>query len=609
MSAVLPVAERLPARHDFRRVVLAASAIATLAAMAVPVAVTLSGPADQPASVAIARALMVGVPIGVGLYAWHRDSDRRLGLLLVLVGGVWCLTTLAESGDELVYTLGRIAGWLIEVLLVYLVLAFPDGRLPARVDRRLVGAMGLVVLVLFVPRLALAEDFTVPSPVTSCVDHCPGNAFLLVDSEPAFVEGIMRPLGAILVFAVMIAVVARMFGRTRAATPVTRRMYGPVVAIATARAGLLGVAIIVRDLDTMWPLQAVAWLLALAVPAIALAFLVGLMRWRLFAENVLQRLAMSVGTLPDAVTLRRAFADAFSDPTIEILFPAKAPHDGWMDARGRPVSLPEPDSGHSVIEMRQDGAVVAVVVHDAGLDARPELLEAGVSMARVVLDNQRLTAEAQASMRELRGSRARLAAGAERERRRIERDLHDGAQQRLVALRIELELAEELVREDPEQGAARLHELEGDVDEALEELRALAHGVYPPVLADRGLVEALRAVAARSTIAVELDAHSVGRFPPEVESAVYFCVLEAIQNVHKHARAARRIVVRLDGVSRGELRFSVRDDGPGAAVLSAGAGITNMRDRLAAVGGSAWVTSTPGVGTVVRGRLPTASPL
>ncbi len=607
MSAVVPVAERLPARHDSRRVVLAGLAVAAVAATAVPVVVTVSGPAEQAAQVAVARAFMVGVTIAIGLYAWHRGSDRRLGLLLVLTGAGWCLTTLAESGDELVYTLGRIAGWLIEVLLVYLVLAFPDGRLPGRVDRRLVAAMGVVVLVLFVPRLALAEDFTVPSPYTSCVEHCPANAFMLVDSEPAFVEGIMRPLGAILVFAVMLAVVARMVGRMRAATPVTRRMFGPVVTIATARAGLLGVAIVLRDLEPMWPLEAVAWLLALAVPAIALAFLVGIMRWRLFAETALQRLAMCVGALPDAATLRRALAESFSDPTIEIVYPGS--DAGWIDSRGGATSLPEPDSGRSVSEVRHDGAVVAAVVHDAGLDARPELLEAGVAMARVVLDNQRLTAEAQASMRELRGSRARLAAGAERERRRIERDLHDGAQQRLVALRIELELVEELVREDPERGAARLHELEGDVDEALEELRALAHGVYPPLLADRGLAEALRAVAARSTIAVELDVHAGGRYPPEVESAVYFCVLEAIQNVQKHARAARRIVVRLDGDSRGELRFSVRDDGPGAAVLSPGSGITNMRDRLAAVGGAAWVTSTPGVGTVVRGRLPTTAPV
>ena len=215
---------------------------------------------------------------------------------------------------------------------------------------------------------------------------------------------------------------------------------------------------------------------------------------------------------------------------------------------------------------------------------------------------QRLAAEAEATMGELQRSRARIAAGAAEERRRIERDLHDGAQQRLVALRIELELAEDIVRQDPERGAARLRELEAEVDEALEELRALAHGVYPPVLADAGLAEALRSVAMRSAMRVDLVSHDGARYSTEVEGAVYFCVLEALQNAQKHATGARRVVVTLDGGPGEELRFSVRDDGAGAATIDEGAGITNMRDRLAAIGGGVDIASKPGVGTVVRGN-------
>jgi signal transduction histidine kinase len=142
------------------------------------------------------------------------------------------------------------------------------------------------------------------------------------------------------------------------------------------------------------------------------------------------------------------------------------------------------------------------------------------------------------------------------------------------------------------------------VDEALEELRALAHGVYPPILADRGLEEALRAVALRSTIRVDIVSHDVGRYSTEVEAAVYFCVLEALQNAQKHAKGARRVVVTLDGGTGEELRFDVRDDGAGRAVLEDGAGITNMRDRLAAIGGEVNVVSKPGVGTLVRGHAP-----
>ena len=606
MDAAVGVSDRPAVRRDWRQIAFAGYGFAGLAAVAVAATVAGSGAVEQPALVALARALMVGAPIAVGLYAWRHGPDERFGRLLIAAGAGWFVTTLAESGDELLYTVGRTAGWLVEVLLVYLILCFPTGKLRERTDRLLVGAMAAVVAAFFLPRLVLAKDFEVPSPFTSCTRDCPANGLFALDSEPALVDAILRPVGVVLVFAVMVAVVLRLWQRIRGATPWTRRMLTPVLAIAMAGAGALAVAIVARHVDpTAWPVEVAAWLLALAVPAIALTFLAGLLRWRLFAERALRRLAEWVRGLPDAVTLRRAFAEAFDDPTVEIVFPASSPDGRWMDCWGHPAGLPGPGTGRSVSEVRNRGSVVAAIVHDEGLGARPELVQAGVSMAGVVLDNQRLAAEAQASLLELKRSRARIAAGAAQERRRIERDLHDGAQQRLVALRIELGLAEDLVRSDPERGVARLRELERGLDDALEELRALAHGVYPPLLADRGLVEALRAAAARSIIPVELAAHGVGRFRPEVESAVYFCILEALQNALKHARGARRVVVRVDSGPRDQLQFSVRDDGAGTPSLRAGAGITNMRDRLAAVGGDVEVASTPRVGTVVRGSVPT----
>jgi signal transduction histidine kinase len=297
-----------------------------------------------------------------------------------------------------------------------------------------------------------------------------------------------------------------------------------------------------------------------------------------------------------AVTLRWVLAEAFGDPTLEIAFPQGDLDDGWIGADGRPLTML---GDREIREIRDDGTLVAAIVHDEALDVATELMEAGVAMARVVLDNQRL-----------HDSRARLTAGAERERRRIERDLHDGAQQRLVALRIELELAEELVRRDPARGADRLRDLEHEVDEALEELRTLAHGVYPPLLAGRGLPDALRAATARSRLSIELDTREVERYPPEVESAVYFCMLEGVQNATKHAEGATRAVIRLDGSTRGELRFELHDDGAGApdGAITPGAGITNMHDRLAAIGGDLMVSSSE-AGTIVRGRAPTDQPL
>jgi len=288
-----------------------------------------------------------------------------------------------------------------------------------------------------------------------------------------------------------------------------------------------------------------------------------------------------------AATLRWVLAEAFGDPTLEIAF---ARGDAWVDADGRSLT----DLGdRAVREVRDEGVLVAAIVHDAALDVSDELVEAGVAMARVVLENERL-----------RRSRARLTAGAERERRRIERDLHDGAQQRLVALRIELELAEELVRRDPVRGADRLRELEQEVDEALEELRTLAHGVYPPLLADRGLPEALRAATARSGLTIELHAHEVARYPPEVESAVYFCCLEAMQNAVKHGAGASMIAIALS--DDGRLHFEVADDGGGfdAAATPSGAGLANMRDRIAAVGGGLTYRSQVGTGTQVVGVVP-----
>ena len=188
-------------------------------------------------------------------------------------------------------------------------------------------------------------------------------------------------------------------------------------------------------------------------------------------------------------------------------------------------------------------------------------------------------------------------------RRGIERDLHDGAQQRLVALRIKLELAEDLVREDPEKGLLKLHALGDEVTEALEEIRALAHGVYPSLLADSGLAEALRAAALRAPVPTVVVPDGVGRYPHEIENAVYFCCLEGLQNISKHAEGATGATITL--AEDDMLRFEVRDDGVGFnGNARSGAGLTNMRDRLAAVDGHLTIHSVPDEGTIVTGAIP-----
>jgi len=205
---------------------------------------------------------------------------------------------------------------------------------------------------------------------------------------------------------------------------------------------------------------------------------------------------------------------------------------------------------------------------------------------------------------ELRSSRRRLVMAQDEERRKIERNLHDGAQQQLVALAIQLKLARSLVDRDREKAGAMLDTLQGSANDALEDLRDLARGIYPPLLADKGLPMALEAQARKAVIPVSVVGDGVGRFPADVESAVYFSCLEALQNVAKYAEATNASVVLSDG--SGELRFEVRDDGHGfdPASTGYGTGLQGIADRLAALGGELAVTSAPGSGTTISGRVP-----
>jgi signal transduction histidine kinase len=218
------------------------------------------------------------------------------------------------------------------------------------------------------------------------------------------------------------------------------------------------------------------------------------------------------------------------------------------------------------------------------------------SQAGLVLRNVRL-------IEQLQESRRRIVTTQDERARKLERDLHDGAQQQLVALSVKLGLAEQLASRDADKTRALLAELKSDAADALENVRDLARGIYPPVLADHGLAAALEAQARKAPVPVRLDANGSGRYPSEIEAAVYFCCLEALQNVAKYA-GANEAIVRL-GRSNGDLTFEVVDDGQGFDRATAGgSGLTNMRDRVEAVGGALIVTSTPGSGTTIRGRIP-----
>jgi signal transduction histidine kinase len=585
---------------------IAAVAVMGVAACAVTVGVALSGTSSTEAGfVAAGRALIVGVPIGVGLYAVYRRTGERFGWLLIAAGFGWWLTTFAESDDDLLYSIGRVAGWLVEPGLVYLILAFPSGRLPGRIDRTLVTAIVAVIGALYLPSALLVESYPTPTIWTTCDGECPRNVFFVSGSEPGLVESVLRPLRELLTVLILAAAALRVGFRIRHATRLMRRTLSPVLAVAVAHLVLLAFGFLVRRADSSsTAVDVLAWLVALTVPAMALGFLVGLLRWRLFVADAVHRLAVRLSRGPNPEELRAGLAEAFEDPTVQVAYRGPEHLGGWVDAQGHPIRLPEVSEAQCITEVHDGGRLVAAISHDRALRDHRELIETAAAYATMTLKNQALTARVNSSLRELRESRARVLATADHERRRLERDLHDGAQQRLVALRIRLELTEELIRQDRGRGLERLHALGAEVDEAVDEIRALARGVYPSLLADRGLAEALRAVALRTPIVTRVVPDGIGRYPEAIERAVYFSALEALQNAAKHARGAKQITISLtDGE---DLRFEVRDDGDGfdPAACVPGAGIANMRDRLVAVDGAFELRSEPGRGTVVSGRVP-----
>ena len=574
-----------------------------LCALATVVVLTSEQGGNRPL-IALGRVLVFAVPIAVGLWAWGRPAHERFGRLLVAAGFVWFFTTLAESSDSLVYSVGRIAGWVAEPVVILLMLAYPSGRLTTALERRLVWAAVLIVAFLYLPAALLAERYPEPSFWASCGRDCPENAFMLVETQPAFVDPWLRGVRELLTALLFLAVAGLLGRRLRGASTLLRRTLTPVLAIAIARCLLMVSWPLVREASPgSAAVDVVSWAFVLCLPAMALAFFVGLLRMELLGAHALQRLAPRIRDHAGTRELRGLLADALGDPSVELAYWVPAPRGRWVDSAGRPLELPPDGSGRSVTEVRDGDNRRIALVHDDALSDQPDFVEAAASFALAAVENQRLAAQVEASLGELRRSRARIQAAADSERRRIERDLHDGAQQRIVALRVRLELADELIREDPQRGGELFRELGAEVEEALEEVRALASGIYPPLLADRGLGEALRAVALRASLPTRVESQGLDRYPQEIEAVVYFCCLEALQNAAKHARGATRVVISI--VDDGTLRFSVSDDGDGFADAGegSGAGLVNMRDRLAAVGGEFAVESAPTRGTVVSGLI------
>ncbi len=345
-------------------------------------------------------------------------------------------------------------------------------------------------------------------------------------------------------------------------------------------------------------LGAVLCLLAVPVAVLTVALtdaMAGALRW--LARSLL------VTSLPAGAPVRETLARSLGDRTLSIAYwlPER---EQFVDERGIPVPLPEQGSERAWTAVDYDGRRVAAIIHDASLEATPELVEAAAAAASLALDNERLKAELRARVEELRASRVRIVEASNSARRRIERDLHDGAQQQLVAMAVELRLLRNRVGGNP-AASDLISSIEDKLGAALEELRELAQGIHPGILTDRGLAPALESLAARAPLTIACEIELPTRPPPSVEAVAYFVVAEALTNVLKYARAeSATIRARYDN---GGLVVEMQDDGVGGADESRGTGLQGLRDRVGALDGTLEVQSTPGAGTWVQARIPVSS--
>jgi signal transduction histidine kinase len=336
-----------------------------------------------------------------------------------------------------------------------------------------------------------------------------------------------------------------------------------------------------------------------ALATVPIAYLFGLFQTRL-ARIGLGELVVELGNNPEHSQLRDALARTLRDPSLELGYWMPASQE-YVDLEGKQVDV-VPAATRAVTILERRGEKVAALVHDAALREDPTLLDAVSSAAGLALDNERLLAQLRAQLAETRDSRARIVDAADTERRRLERNLHDGAQQRLVTLALHLRMAQETLRSDPAAAGTMLDGVGEDLKLALGELRELARGLHPAILTERGLAPALQAVATRAPFRVEIVGVPHERLPAAIEAAIYYVVAETLTNAAKHAEASE---ARVELSTTGDTAtVEIRDNGRGGADLADGSGIRGLADRVEALGGRFELQSPLGAGTVVRAELP-----
>jgi signal transduction histidine kinase len=533
--------------------------------------------------------------IGAGLFAWWRRPDNRFGVLMTAVGFAFFLGSLTASDGSWLFTIGVLVSNIYLAVFVHMLLAYPDGRIDSPRVRKVLGAAYVLAVVGPLPTLLFAD-----LEEEGCVD-CPESAISLGRDDVLFtIFDVLTSVVAVMLVGYVLYVLVQ---RWQAATQPQRRAMAPVL-----WSGICLLVVLAGQLTTMAvngpdALENATGLLGLIFFALTpYGFLFGLMRSRVVQAGAVSELLRKMGDSSDGTTLRQLLSNALGDRSLQVVYWLDDSRR-WVDAAGHPASLPaDDDPARAWTAVEREGRRVGAIVHDRQLCEDEELIRSVAVAAGLSIDNERLQAQLRARVEELRRSRARIVEAGTAERRRLERNLHDGAQQRLVALSLTLRLAQGRLRKDPDGAEKLLAGAQDELGRALEELRELARGIHPAVLSDRGLGAALEALAGRSPVPVELEGTPPERLPPPVEAAAYFVVAEALTNVVKYANASQARV----SVSRGNGHavVEVADDGVGGADPGRGSGLRGLADRISALDGTLVLSSPEGAGTLLRAEIP-----
>jgi signal transduction histidine kinase len=527
--------------------------------------------------------------VACGGFLWARRPTNRLGPLMTLVGMLWLIgRTMTLIPNPIVFTVGIWFTDLWTAGFALFLLSFPSGRLRSRADRAIVGIFLFVV----VPLEFLWLLFWVPENGLNILAIAPD------ESAAKVVDTIQRALisfGSVL----LIIVVLRRW--LQSSGPVRRQMV-PVLVGAAALMLQLTAWLFATVNISLEPLNDLILASQIAIP---IAVLYVLLQARM-ARGAVADLVVEMGPTPTPARLRDALANALGDPSLQVAYWAAA-EDRFVDAAGQPMELPDEGTGQAVTMLERNGVPEAAIIHDAALLDEPGLVASVASAMRLAVENDRLTAEVQAQLEEVRASRARIVEAGDRERRRVERDLHDGAQQRLISLSLELQVARRALGDGGDPAVRRsLDRASEEALAALAELRDLALGIHPLILTESGLGEAVESLADRTPVDVAVEIGSE-RYSPAVEGAAYFVISEALANVTKYAKATKA-TVRVRGLDD-HLRIEVDDDGIGGADPLSGSGLRGLGDRLAALDGTIAVVSPPGGGTRISAQIPTIQPM